>query len=370
MKFFTDPNFLPAGVPHSILLKPFWGGRVEHDGFLKFFEWAKVNWQLVAADQADAAILPFDGSEILHPKKPHSATELRRVAQSFVDLARSTGLTTIVVVHSDSSQHLELCGDVLVLRTSLDRRTCGRNEFALVATHEDIVSTHLRGEIPPREYTSIPIVSFCGHVASYSQSLPHRLKRRLVSALRQFGIVRQDIDGMWLRRRSMQLLEASDQVTTSFVTRHEYFGGAVTDTPARTSARREYVDNILMSDYVLCVRGYGNYSFRFFEAMSLGRTPLLVDTECVLPYDFLHNYSDLIIIVPDSKLSQIGDRVREFHARFAAGGYEAHQHRIRRFWEEWLSPKGYFSNLLVLLTAARESGVVLRPLSHDGGGEP
>jgi hypothetical protein len=353
MKFFTDRKFLPPGIPHSVLLKPFWGGSSDHDGFFKFFVWAKSNWQLVAADEADAAILPFDGSEILHPKEGMNETELRRFAQDFINAAQSHGLTTIVVVHSDSTRSLGLRGDVLVLRTSLDRKTRKRNEFALMATHEDIVSTHLSGNLPLREYDNVPTVSFCGHVASYGQSFRYRLKCGLESALRRFGIVRQERDGMWLRRRAMQHLESSDSVKTSFIKRQEYFGGAVTETAARASDRMEYIDNILNSDYVLCIRGYGNYSFRFFEAMSLGRTPLLVDTECVLPFDFLRDYSDLIIIVPAAKLTQIADRVAEFHAGFAACDYHARQHRIRRFWVEWLSPQGYFSNLPALLQAAQ-----------------
>jgi hypothetical protein len=374
MKFFTDRKFLPPGISHSVLLKPFWGGSSDHDGFLKFFEWAKSAWQLVAVDEAEAAILPFDGVAILHPKEPRGETELRQIAQEFVNLAQSNGLTTVVIVHSDSSRQLGLGGDVLVLRTSLDRRTRKRNEFALMATHEDIVATHLSGNLPLREYDIVPTVSFCGHVASYSQSFRYRLKCRLESALRRFGIVRQETDGMWLRRRAMQHLEASDSVKTSFIKRQEYFAGTVTETEARASERREYIENMLHSDYVLCVRGYGNYSFRFFEAMSLGRTPILVDTECVLPFEFLHDYAEIIVIVPAKKLAQIADRVREFHTQFAAGGYEVHQLRIRRFWEDWLSPKGYFSNLPALLKTAREaeagSGRPIGLRSTPGTGQP
>ena len=35
---------------------------------------------------------------------------------------------------------------------------------------------------------------------------------------------------------------------------------------------------MLASPYILCVRGAGNYSARFYEALALGRIPVLVNT--------------------------------------------------------------------------------------------
>src|SRR3990172_8745891 len=186
MKLFTERRFLPPGIAHSILLKPFWGDDCDHNGFVKFCQWAKVEWQLVAADEADVAVLPFDGHELLRAKSYGNGTKLQRLAQEFVDLAQTHGLRTVLVVNSDSSRKLGLRGDVLVLRTSLDRRNRNRNELALMATHEDIVATHLNGELPLRAYSSIPTVSFCGHVAARGPSIRRRFKRLLAWTSRQF----------------------------------------------------------------------------------------------------------------------------------------------------------------------------------------
>ena len=79
--------------------------------------------------------------------------------------------------------------------------------------------------------------------------------------------------------------------------------------------------------------------------MSLGRIPLLIDTGCVLPFDFLHRYSDYCIIVPEYRIPEAGRIVAEFHASLSAQGYLDLQQRIRDFWGEWLSPEGFFGKL-------------------------
>jgi hypothetical protein len=140
----------------------------------------------------------------------------------------------------------------------------------------------------------------------------------------------------------MSHLNASRLVDTSFIVRDAYFGGI----PApQSQVRTEYIQNILESDYVLCVRGNGNFSFRFFETMSLGRTPVLIDTDCVLPFEFVHDYRSLCVIVPESRVHQVAEQVAEFHARFDETSYREHQKRVRSFWAEWLSAEGFFRHL-------------------------
>ena len=130
----------------------------------------------------------------------------------------------------------------------------------------------------------------------------------------------------------------------------------------KSRVRTEYIHNILDSDYVLCVRGGGNFSFRFFEAMSLGRTPVLIDTDCVLPFDFVHDYKNLCVIVPEDKVHQVDQRVAEFHACFDDRTYRLHQERVRSFWVEWLSAEGFFRHL-----SEHWKALNLEPLEAVGG---
>lgn len=53
------------------------------------------------------------------------------------------------------------------------------------------------------------------------------------------------------------------------------------------------------------MRGFWNYSFRMYEAMSLGRILIYIDTWANLPFIDEINYKDLFIIIPFSKRKYI-----------------------------------------------------------------
>jgi len=108
--------------------------------------------------------------------------------------------------------------------------------------------------------------------------------------------------------------------------------------------RREYVQNIVESDYVVCTRGAGNFSYRLYETLSCGRIPVFVDTDCVLPYDFLVDWREHCVWVEEDDLPQIGERVLEFHEGLGEKEFVELQHHCRRFWEQYISPEGFFSN--------------------------
>ena len=143
----------------------------------------------------------------------------------------------------------------------------------------------------------------------------------------------------------MRALEQCPDVATRFITRDHYSGHAAAGSSDMTGLRREYLENLIGSDYVLCVRGWGNFSFRFYETMSVGRVPILIDTDCVLPYGFLHDYREHCVIVPESQLGRIGEYVMRFHNRYSNEEFRELQLRIRKFWSDWLSPEGYFKNI-------------------------
>jgi hypothetical protein len=359
LNIFCDRRFLPDGVKHALPLISFWGDYHDHDGYKRFASWARDNWRLTTREDAQIAVLPFDGREVVGPR--HNASMID-MARRFVDLAADAGLRTLIVLNHDTVHPIPISGPVVVLRTSLDRQTRAAWEFALPAWHENIVDTHLSGRLPLREYRSKAVVSFCGIAARTDPPLKRRVKLAAMWAMKNFGHYSPLNDGIYLRQLAMSQLKASQHVGTSFIVRDAYFGGSTLDPAVKPRVRAEYIRNILESDYVLCVRGWGNFSFRFFEAMSLGRTPVLIDTNCVLPIDFVHNYRSLCVIVPEDKVHELDQRVSEFHARFDDRTYRQHQESVRSFWLKWLSAEGFFRHL-----PAHWKALGLEPLEAAGG---
>jgi len=108
--------------------------------------------------------------------------------------------------------------------------------------------------------------------------------------------------------------------------------------------RRNFVDNMIDGDYVLCTRGFGNFSYRLYEALCCGRIPVFVNTDCVLPYEHLIDWRQYCVWVEEYEIDMIGDIVARFHAGLSDTDFHDLQRACRRLWDEWLSPTGFFAN--------------------------
>ena len=349
LRLFTDMNFLPEGVGHCQLLIPFLGtNNCPHDGYDDFERTGKQFLALAGPHEADFAILPFDGSHLINTQ-----SELQRhcqqFAKQFVQIASRHGLKTIVLVNSDLNCSIAL-PDIIVLRTSLNRRYRNVNEYALPAWHEDLRRRVSGADKERREFRIKPSIGFCGQVAMIRPKSTRRIKILLQRLVRVFGGYLDHNDGVYLRRAAIDILHREPDIQKNFIERHDYFGGSLKNPAISDVVRTEYVDNLLNSDYALCIRGYGNFSFRFFEAMSLGRIPVLLDTQCVLPYDFLHDYHEYCLIVPEDRIRELPRMLLEFHRRFDAATFLEMQFRIGDFWQRWLSPQGFFRHLPLILS--------------------
>jgi hypothetical protein len=78
--------------------------------------------------------------------------------------------------------------------------------------------------------------------------------------------------------------------------------------PNYSNHSAQYRKNLLESDYVLCPRGFANTSIRFYETLSSGATPILINSGSDLPklgnekfwesniitVDLLGNWMDII----------------------------------------------------------------------------
>lgn len=99
---------------------------------------------------------------------------------------------------------------------------------------------------------------------------------------------------------------------------------------------------MLESDYIVCLRGGGNFSVRFYEALSLGKIPVFVDTDCVLPYDHLIDYRSFCVWIDQEKIPQISEAVAEFHSSISPEAFRELQLRCREMWRKYLSKDGFW----------------------------
>ncbi|MBC8008992.1 MAG: exostosin family protein, partial [Burkholderiales bacterium] len=146
-------------------------------------------------------------------------------------------------------------------------------------------------------------------------------------------------------------LRRAARITTRFLVRDAFafnrWGvlqpGGTPESAARQ--RAEFVANLDDADYALCARGLANCSIRLYEAISLGRIPLFVNTRCVLPYEWLVNWRSVCVCVDENELPHIADILRDDHARFTPSEFATRQRLARELFERWIRPEGFFAEL-------------------------
>ena len=81
----------------------------------------------------------------------------------------------------------------------------------------------------------------------------------------------------------------------------------VEDESNKIALENLFIVNTSRCDYVLCVRGSGNYSGRFYMALNAGRIPVVIDTDGIIPYEDKLQ----IVKVPVNSMENIGELILE-----------------------------------------------------------
>jgi len=69
--------------------------------------------------------------------------------------------------------------------------------------------------------------------------------------------------------------------------------------------RASYLSLLEDTKFVLCPRGKGLNSIRFFETLRMGRIPVLISDDAKLPMDKFVNWDEIIVRVPENDVSSL-----------------------------------------------------------------
>lgn len=361
MRIFSDRRYLAEKQPHVLMLHPFWGdeGKAARPEVVRYMDIGHRLFQMVPLENADVAVLPADWEDVSRNGKA------KNLAIEFAELAKRAGKKVAIFFKSDSDEAVPI-ENAIVFRTSYYRSRRRPNEFAMPAWCDDFMGKYLDSQLMLRAKSERPAVGFCGLAYSPRSSMARVktlcLQGHILPAIGELKIIfsfwRPQVSGckvadhyrgQFLRTRVMRLLSRSEIIETNFVVRDHFWGGATLgdkklDLDFWQKVRQDYLHNMIDSDYALCVRGAGNYSIRFYEAMSCGRIPLFIDTDCGLPYDWLINWKQQFVWVEEGDVPSVTERLVTFHHSLSPEGFQNLQFNCRKLWEDWLSPAGFFSN--------------------------
>ena len=137
-----------------------------------------------------------------------------------------------------------------------------------------------------------------------------------------------------------------DGIETNFIFRKKYFGGALTD-QEKTAITRAFYDNLQASQYVLCFRGAGNFSVRLYETLAMGRIPVFINTDCLVPLVDKLEWRNHVIWIEYNERHKINDKIHEFHSKMNPQQFENLQIENRKLWEKNLTLGGFFRTQLM-----------------------
>jgi hypothetical protein len=354
LKLFSDKQYLSANAPLVPILYPFWGIPSIEDSthvWLKtitfpalgnFMQVADLHFEMVPIEEADIVVLPNDLSFFDREVKHHSI--------QLIELAKNLQKRVVGFFSGDLS-HLQLPLDMdISFRDSLYRFNRQQNEFLMPTWIEDLTKINGESDLKVRQKGERPVIGFCGYAApknlkAYVKTTLYRWRKVLP---KQKGTMPPyytppHYTGHVIRSLALAKLEKSSLIETNFILRQQA-GLLGKDSNEAKAYRDVYVENLVDSDYVLCCRGSGNHSNRLYETLCCGRIPVFIDTDCVLPLDFDVNWKDYCVYINEDEISQIDQKISEFHKNLSPLEFIEFQHKCRRLWEEKISPEGFFSN--------------------------
>lgn len=266
-------------------------------------------------------------------------------AQAEVDAARKHGKPLVIFSGGDFPAKVPF-KDVILFESAGYRSTPDlRYHSAQPSYISDYLKDYCDGSLQVRPKQDEPVIGFCGLVStSPLQSLYRKLRLRWQQWQYQRGHLRWEppsFETSSFRMKVLRSFEYQPGINTNYVLRGKYWGGKMQERSMHNPVRLEFVNNILDSDYTVCMRGGGNFSVRFYETLCLGRIPIFIDTDCLLPFQDEIDYKSYFPWIDVKDLSNVPEIVKEFHAGLSEADFIDLQKACRQLWVEHMTPDGF-----------------------------
>jgi len=118
------------------------------------------------------------------------------------------------------------------------------------------------------------------------------------------------------------------------------------------NSKKQYIDNIQSNLYTLCVRGGGNYSFRLSETLMMARIPILVDSDCILPFENIIPYKKNTVYITkenSDNFTNLNKVIENFHNSHSEERIIEIQKENRNIWLEYFKIDKSFHKTLNII---------------------
>ena len=326
--FYVRPTWRRGGI-HSPLMNPWWGNPIVEESifakqmFDSYFFNKKYYTITDDIQKADIVFAPYRHVWFLR----HDTA----LFEECVRTANEAGLPILIDGAGDVEFPIN-AGNAYVLRIGGYRFLPERGRIQIPPLADDLLERCRNGQLVIRKKKEgKPHVGFAGWAVlspiQYFRTIIKEIPIRLRSVID--SRYQACTKGVLWRRKAIKLLQKSSQVVFTLRARSSFSASHRTAEDDMSKLREEMVSTILESDYALDVRGDANDSTRLFEILSLGRIPVIVDTERNFPFSDKIDYSSFALIVDFRDINQLPERIAEFHKNISPERFEEMQRNAR-----------------------------------------
>lgn len=328
LRLYVDPAWRRWGI-HSPLLNPWWGNPIVEASIF-----AKQLFDTYSFDTAYYTVTDDiqDADMVFAPYRHNWLLQFdTNLLAECIHAAQAAKLPFLIDGCGDVEHPFDV-ENAYILRIGGYRFMSERGRIQIPPLADDLLERCRDGKFTIREKgEGKPRVGFAGwaklspiqYLRTVIKEFPVRL--RSISDSRY----RACIKGVLWRQKAIGILRQSPLVRFHFRTRSSFSASHKTAEGDMQKLQEEMIDTILQSDYALDVRGDANDSTRLFEILSLGRIPVIVDTERNFPFSDAVDYSSFALIVDFRDIERLPERIAEFHKHISPERFAEMQQNAR-----------------------------------------
>lgn len=147
------------------------------------------------------------------------------------------------------------------------------------------------------------------------------------------------------RKNALDIIDNNKNINTDFIIRKSFWAKEIDEKIAIT----EFNNNIKNNLFGFTSRGAGNFSYRFYQILSMGRIPVLLNTDSVLPFYDKINYQKHSVIIDIDNINNISDYIINFYNNKTKEELYQLQIDNRELYVKYLSPNGFLNNIKNIL---------------------
>lgn len=327
------------------LLKPFIKGEgFTDDARMAMYGVSEKDFEIVnALELADVCVLPMSWNYYVQKEQLKSA-------QEFIASAKKSGKKVWSFIAGDYGVQIPKFDHVMVFRLGGYQSKNIKGHQGMPVFLGDYLTKHkLLNDYLPKHYTEKPIVGFCGQAnISKKKAIINVLKlmwHNSKSLLKLHAFEAESlIATSYLRAQLLKRLSSHEGIDDHFILRKQYRAGVIGQKQTHNTTL-EFYNNILESQYVLCVRGGGNFSVRFYETLMMGRIPVYIDSDGFLPLNDVIDWKQHVVWVEPDERDMVAEKVVSFHNKLTPESFFELCENNRKLWEEHLTLKGFFQSV-------------------------